>query len=302
MTNEIVRATDISPVVKLVTDTVRSIHTKQAYGRALTDFLTWYTDTDQHQLKRMTVLAYMTHLQEQHKPASMINQRLSAIRKLAREAADNGFIDEASAQAIKRIPNIEQTGQRLGNWLSNPQAQSLLDAPNADTLKGARDRALLAVLLGCGLRRAEAASLTFAHIQQREGRWVIVDLLGKRNKLRSIGLPAFAKVALDAWAQKLGEHSGFIFRPLQKGDRIMLGHMTPQAVFDVVSKYAAQIGADVRTHDLRRTYAKLTHKGKSPIEQIQLSLGHESIQTTERYLGVRQDLQNAPCDVLDLHV
>jgi integrase len=53
-------------------------------------------------------------------------------------------------------------------------------------------------------------------------------------------------------------------------------------------------------HDLRRTFAKLAHKGRAPLEQIQLSLGHASIQTTERYLGVRQDLQDAPCDYLGI--
>jgi integrase len=53
-------------------------------------------------------------------------------------------------------------------------------------------------------------------------------------------------------------------------------------------------------HDLRRTFAKLAHKGDAPLEQIQLSLGHASIQTTERYLGVKQSLSDAPCDHLGL--
>ena len=55
-------------------------------------------------------------------------------------------------------------------------------------------------------------------------------------------------------------------------------------------------------HDLRRSYAKLAHKGHAPLEQIQLSLGHASIQTTERYLGVEQDFTDAPCDHLGLRI
>ena len=65
-------------------------------------------------------------------------------------------------------------GIRTGNWLSLRQAQALLSAPDVATLKGLRDRAILAVLLGCGLRRSEVAALTFAHVQQRDGRWCIV--------------------------------------------------------------------------------------------------------------------------------
>ena len=76
--------------------------------------------------------------------------------------------------------------------------------------------------------------------------------------------------------------------------------MTSQAVFDVVAEYAKPLGIDVKPHDLRRTFAQLAHKGDAPLEQIQLSLGHASVQTTERYLGVKQDLTSAPCDVLGL--
>jgi integrase len=79
--------------------------------------------------------------------------------------------------------------------------------------------------------------------------------------------------------------------------------MTAQAIFYIVKTYAERIGIDdFGPHDLRRTFAKLAHKGKAPLEQIQLSLGHASIQTTERYLGVEQDLADAPCDHLGLQL
>lgn len=93
-----------------------------------------------------------------------------------------------------------------------------------------------------------------------------------------------------------------LFRSVRRGDHLQEEGMTAQAIFDVVKQYAAQIGADVRPHDLRRTFAKLAHVGEAPIEQIQLSLGHSSIQTTERYLGVQQDFHSAPCDVLGLRL
>ena len=78
--------------------------------------------------------------------------------------------------------------------------------------------------------------------------------------------------------------------------------MTAQAIYNAVNQYAAALGLTVHPHDLRRTFAKLAHKGDAPLEQIQLSLGHSSVQTTERYLGVKQDLTSAPCDVLGLRI
>ncbi len=78
---------------------------------------------------------------------------------------------------------------------------------------------------------------------------------------------------------------------------------TPQAIRNIVVSYAGKLeNQGIAPHDLRRTFAKLAHKGGSPIDQIQLSLGHDSIQTTEKYLGVEQDLTDAPCDHLGLRI
>ena len=76
-----------------------------------------------------------------------------------------------------------------------------------------------------------------------------------------------------------------------------------QAIRDVVTHYAERCGfGELGAHDLRRTFAKLAHKGGAGLDQIQLSLGHASIRTTEKYLGVEQDLVDAPCDVLGLRL
>jgi site-specific recombinase XerD len=76
----------------------------------------------------------------------------------------------------------------------------LLDAPDTATLKGARDQVILAVLLGCGLRRSELVALTFGHLQQRDGRWAIVDIVGKGNRVRTVPMPACTRVLIDKWA------------------------------------------------------------------------------------------------------
>jgi integrase len=177
----------------------------------------------------------------------------------------------------------------------------MVKAPDIATLKGKRDRALLAVMIGCGIRREETARLNVEHVQQREGRWVIVDMTGKGGRVRSVPMPSWTKAAIDVWIHAAAFTSGRLFRPVNKGDRLAGDGMTAQSIFETVKKYAAEIGVGgIAPHDLRRSFAKLAHKGRAALEQIQLSLGHASIQTTERYLGVRQDLTDAPCDHLGL--
>jgi site-specific recombinase XerD len=93
------------------------------------------------------------------------------------------------------VKGVASKGIRLGNWLSVKQAQTLLNTPDTTTTKGLRDRAILAILLGCGLRRSEVAALPMGHVQQRDGRWCIVDLVGKHGRVRTIPMPTWVKVA-----------------------------------------------------------------------------------------------------------
>jgi integrase len=233
--------------------------------------------------------------------SSTVNLYMTAIRRLAVEAADNGLMQSELASGIGRVRGIKREGVRTGNWLTVRQAETLINTPDTATLKGKRDRALLAVMIGCGLRREETALLSVEHVQQRDARWVIVDMHGKGGRVRTVPMPSWTKAAIDEWMAAAGFTSGRIFRAVNKGDNLAGESMTAQSIFETVKKYAAKIGVgNIAPHDLRRTFAKLAHKGRAALEQIQLSLGHASIQTTERYLGVRQDLTDAPCDHLGL--
>ena len=160
---------------------------------------------------------------------------------------------------------------------------------------------LLGLLVGCGLRRGELAGLEFPDVAQREGRWAIVDLVGKHGRVRTVPMPSWAKDALDRWASTAQISTGAVLRRVDKAGRVGPGPLTPQGVFEAVVSYARQTGlGKITPHDLRRTFAKLAHLGRAPLEQIQISLGHASIQTTERYLGLKQNLHDAPCDRLGL--
>lgn len=289
-------------IESLVLDAVPSPKSKRLYRQAVRDFLKWYQADAPGALSRAVVQRYRATLEARGLSASTVNVQMAAIRKLATEAADNGLLAPEVASGIARVKGAKRLGVRLGNWMSLEQAQALLSLPGQDTLKGVRDTALLAVMLGAGLRRSEVADLLVSHLQQREGRWIIVDLVGKHGRVRSIPIASWIKAAFDRWTSVANISSGHLFRPVNKGDRLCGEQMTPQAVYNTVAAYAAQMGVTLAPHEMRRTFAQLARKADAPIEQIQLTLGHASIQTTERYLGTRQDLTDAPSDRLRLRV
>lgn len=290
-------------ILAMVVDALPSRESRRAYGRHLQEFFVWHALENRPELNKALINRYIKTLRSAELSSSTINQKLSAIRKLASEAEDNDLLDSRIANGIRAVKGVPFRGRRTGNWLSKDDAQKWLNAPDVKTLKGIRDRALLAVLIGCGLRRAEAAILSFHHIEQREGRWAIVDIVGKRDKMRTVPMPSWAKATIDAWKTAAHLEEGFVFRRVNKGDNLMGESITPQAIRDIVNSYAEKLKNEgIAPHDLRRTFAKLAHKGGSPIDQIQLSLGHDSIQTTEKYLGVEQDLTDAPCDHLGLRI
>jgi site-specific recombinase XerD len=295
------RSADWQRIKQLVLDSVTSGHSKRAYGQALDHFERWCAENG-GDFTKATVQAYRVALERAGLAASSINVRLSAIKRLAAEAADNGWLAPALAAGVARVKGTRRHGVRAGNWLTLAQAEQLLELPGRETNKGRRDRALLALLLGCGLRRQELARLTIETIQQRDGRWCVVDLSGKGNRVRTVPMPAWAKAAIDDWLAISRFTRGPVLGAINKGDRITSQGMSAQSIYEVVEAYGKELGAVLAPHDVRRTFAKLAHKGHAPLEQIQISLGHASIQTTERYLGVAQNLSDAPCDHLGIRV
>src|SRR5580704_11558156 len=200
----------------MVLDSVSSPITKRVYNMALEEFMAWFQQAPRSGFTKATVSAWRVSLEERKLGSSSIIIRMSAIRKLAAEAADNGLLAPELAAGISRVKSVKSTGIRVGNWLSQRQAQALLSAPDTSTVRGLRDRAILAVLLGCGLRRSEVAALTFAHVQQRDGRWCIVDLVGKHGRVRTTPTPTWVKVAMDAWTTPAGLAASYVFRPVNR--------------------------------------------------------------------------------------
>ncbi len=233
-------------------------------------------------------------------PPSTVNVRLAAVRKMVTEAKRNGLLSSEDAANLTDIPNIRQRGTRLGNWLTKEQARELLAVPARSTLKGKRDYAILALLVGCALRRRELATLAVEDIQMRENRWVIVDLRGKGGRVRTVAIPVWVKQGINVWQNAAGIEEGPLLRSISKGKRVGKS-LSDWAIWAVVAEAAKEIGIErFGAHDLRRTCAKLCRRAGGDLEQIKFLLGHSSIQTTERYLGSEQEIAVAVNDSLGL--
>src|SRR6202030_2771703 len=252
--NELVlanRAADWRRLKMLVLDSVSSPITKRVYNLGLDEFFEWFGREPRPGFTKATVSAWRVALDARGLGSISINVRITAVRKLAVEAADNGLLAPELAAGISRVKGAKSKGVRVGNWLSLRQAQALLNAPDATTKKGLRDRAMLAVLLGCGLRRSEVAALTLKHIQQRDNRWCIVDLVGKHGRVRTIPMPVWVKNAIDAWTAAVGVTEGHLFRPVNRGDQVCGLRMSEKVLWQMLKTYVAGAGLpDVAPHDL----------------------------------------------------
>jgi integrase len=281
---------------QMVLDSVQSVHSKRNYAKALDDLFAFCASRP---LSRALLMEYRTTM-DQLSP-STINVRLSAVRKLVGEARRNGMIGLEEAAHLSDVPNVQQKGTRLGNWLTREQAKELLAVPDRSTLKGKRDYVIIALLVGCALRRQELATLKIEDIQLREGRWVIIDLRGKGGRTRTVAVPIWVKQGIEAWMAAAKIDKGRLLRPLSKSGKIVGDELGDWAIWSVVEQSSKQIGIEhFGAHDLRRTCAKLCRKSGGDLEQIKFLLGHSSIQTTERYLGSEQEIVVAVNDNLGL--
>ena len=276
---------------------------QESYGHAIDEFIGWYCSEPHLASNRIVVLRYRFFLEQKNLAPCTINVRLAAVRRLACEASDTGVLSPELAAEIRRVKGAKRLGVRICDWLTVDQSRTLLGESPSDSLRGKRDRAILALLIGCGLRRAELVGLETKDFQVREEHWVIADLIGKGKHIRTVPVPVWAKRAVDEWTTAAGINGGAIFRRVSRPGKIWGDGITPKAIWHIVKAAAKRAGIkDLAPHDLRRTCARLCHLAGGELEQIQFLLGHALVQTTERYLGCKQKLSQAVNDNLGLEL
>jgi site-specific recombinase XerD len=288
---------DLDQSRSAVLNSLRSPESQRGYRHSIDEFIGWYCSEPRLSFNKIVVTRYRVHLESRQLAPGTINVRLSAVRRLAYEAADAALLSPELAAGIRRVKGAKKLGVRLGNWLTADEARRLWQSPRLETLKGKRDRALLAVLLGCGLLRRELAELTLDLLQRREDHWAIVDLVGKGSHIRTVPVPDWVKQTLDDWLVAAGIVMGRVFRCVCRAGTTWGDGMTERVVWHVVKEYAAKLNLTrLAPHALRRSCARLCHMAGGEMEQIQFLLGHVSVQTTEKYLGSKQRLRGAVND------
>lgn len=292
---------DLENAKSAVLLSLRSPESQRSYQHYIDEFVLWYCSEPRLSFNKTVVTRYRIHLEDRQLAPGTINVRLAAVRRLAYEAADSGLLSPELAAGIRRVKGSKKLGIRLGNWLTATEARALWQLPDTRTLKGKRDRAILGILLGCGLRRGELTELTLDHIQRREDHWAIVDLVGKAGHIRTVPMPDWVKRTIDEWLIAAGVSHGKLFRRVCRIGTIWGDHMTEKVVWHVVKQYAQRLGiTKLAPRDLRRSCARLCHGAGGELEQIQFLLGHVSVQTTEKYLGCKQRLREAVNDEIGI--
>lgn len=236
-----------------------------------------------------------------------INARLSAIRKLLNGVADDVtdiqiklvLRDWATVDDAKEIIKQDMTEADYGRRLTLDALGALVNAPDTSTIKGIRDRAIIALMGGAGLRVSEVVRLTLAdalHTESQDGQRAILVRHGKHNKQRQVMLNSWNSwviQAVEAYTNALGliDPDALIFRGV---NRVPGGHqdnckpLSKRGAIRAVQAYAAQHNSErvtIASHDLRRTYAKLCKDNGMSWEALRANMGHASVVITERYVG-----------------
>jgi site-specific recombinase XerD len=265
-------------------DSLNSPHSRARYAAVYRDF--------DGPLTAEGVRAYIANYRDNGAAPSTCNVKLSALKFKARAEEADPKIQELKSMPIR--------GVRLGTWLSAAQVSALVERQPGEPLVGLRNRALLGMLCGAALRRAELVSLDCSHLQTLEGRLCITDLTGKGRRLRSLALNSWTAGLLEEWLAAGAIRTGPVWRRTYRG-HVMEEALSADHVHAIVKAAGARIGVPrLAPHDLRRTAAALSHKGGAKLQGIQAFLGHASIQTTSRYLSAVDLLMDPAGDYIKL--
>ncbi len=261
----------------------RSDHTRANYREDLEDFAGWYASKYQESpmlalLQPAELREWKSHLIDEckYQPATT-NRKLAAMSSMLRWAERIGHAPEI------RAPRQVRKVQPPPRWLDVREQRALLRA--AERHAGRREAQLCKLLMHTGLRVEEATELTWESVEIRE-RSGKVTVVGKGRKQRSIPLNAEARAALEELTRcngQVGRPSG----PVLNGQR---GPLTPRGVQSILAKLRRHCGLpELSPHVLRHTFGHNLAVAGTPIQVIADLMGHESLETTRRYVQPGQD-------------
>lgn len=263
--------------------------TRRAYEGDLREFMTFTGIEDPAQLRSVSrghVLAWRRDLERRTLSGATIRRKLAALSSLFDYLCESNAVAGNPVEGVKR-PRMD-SGEGKTPAIGDHQARALLNVADASTLRGQRDRAILASLLYRGLRRAELCALRVADIQERRG-VKHLQVRGKGSKIRYVPLHPGAAGAIVAYLEAAGhgdEANGALFRPTSNNARSRTASITPDGVYKMLSSYAKTLQIDVAgfgPHALRATAATNALDNGADIAKVQEWLGHANISTTRVY-------------------
>lgn len=274
--------------------------TRRAYQNDVEEFMAFAGIADPHafrQVGRAHILAWRRDLELRALSGATIRRKLAALSSLFESLCEANAIQGNPVDGVKRPKNDNLEGKTPA--IGDLQARTLLAAPNASTLQGLRDRAMLATLLYHGLRRAELCALRLIDLQDRRGvRHLQVH--GKGNKIRYVPLHPAAASTITAYLEAAGHGADDkvspLFRPVSNNARGTRA-ITPDGVYKVLAKYAKLADIDVEgfgPHALRATAATNALEHNADIAKVQQWLGHANISTTQVYDRRQMRAEDSP--------
>lgn len=237
-----------------------------------------------------TLIAWRDHLaMNTTMSPHTINRMMSAVRRTIKEAAARSLLDGSIAAAFHEVAGVsvkalkERLKMHARTRITPEDMRRLAESPNPATLKGLRDRALLATLASSGLRASECATLTSAQIE-KQGEGYILKVQGKTDiGFRDAYLSVEAKELIDAWIEARPVESPYVFTSFStRGAIAYPDKISATAVWLIVRKYAQRCELSyIKPHDMRRFVG--TQLAADDIRKAQRALGHVSIETTARH-------------------
>src|SRR5215813_3918675 len=243
---------DVPPEIEWFAN-ITNPQTRRAYQNDLKDFMRFARISHPEQVRVVTrahLIAWRKELEGRGCEGSTIRRKHSAVSSLFEYLCERNAVVHNPVKGVKR-PKVTNAHEGLTPALSDEQARMLLEAPPADTLKGKRDRAILATLLYHGLRRQELCKLRVRDLQQREG-VLHFRIHGKGDKVRYIPVGLITQPLTTEYleeAKHKDDLDGALFRPVRNNiTNVLAKHLHPASVYmEVVRHYGALVGinADV---------------------------------------------------------
>jgi site-specific recombinase XerD len=284
---EFQRLADVPPEVEWFKN-IRNPHTKRAYEHAVTEFMLFTGIKRPEEFRLVTpahVIAWRDELGERVLNGTTIRHRLAALSSLFQYLCDKNAVTHNPVKGVKRPRSETDEGKTPA--LADHQARKLLVAPAEKSLKGIRDRAILATLLYHALRREELCKLTVRDFLHERGGVRHLRVSGKGEKTRYVPLHGIARDLIEDYLNQSGHDGsdkGALFRPLRNshhGGKEKA--ITPDGVYKLVRHYSAKLGFEIGAHALRATAATNALDHQADIAKVQEWLGHSNIATTRLY-------------------